>query len=301
MILDLFMELVNGLYKMIIETIFEPFKEIMSLFLATPENINQFQYVTLIFDNAWVVGMALLILFVGWQTFKVMFSYAGFECEDPLKVAVRAIISGFFMYFSKDLIYLILGIFRNIIDFIWTVWGNGNVSDNPSQFISIITGFILNNTGALTLVQMILILYLIYKFINLAFKFAERLILTALLIMGSPLAFACNVSKATEGFFQGWVKLFAGNLIIQVLQLSMFISMSTVIAKNTVDEMVIHLRSDATILVEKHTGGLVNSKFINPDDLFSCIKNSYSHIGIESGILPEIPSFTGRSRTKPAG
>lgn len=224
MILDLFMELVNGLYKMIIEAIFDPFKEMIKLFLATPENINQFRYVTLVFDKVRVVGMALLILIIGWQAFKVMFSFAGFECEDPLKVAVRAIISGFFMYYSKDMIYIILGVFRNIVNFIWSAWGGGTVSDNPTQFMSVITGYMLNTSGALTLIQMILILYLMYKFIKLAFKFAERLILTTLLIMGSPLAFACNVSKATEGFFQGWVKLFAGNLIIQVLQLSMFIS-----------------------------------------------------------------------------
>jgi len=224
MILDLFMQLINGLYKMIIDAIFSPLKEMMNLFLATPENIAQFQYINVIFDKARVIGMALLILIVGWQCFKVMFSYAGFQCEDPLKIAVRAIISGFFMYYSKDLIYVILGIFRNIVNLIWTVWGGGSISDSPTQFTTAITGFIFNATGTVTLIQMILILYLIYKFIKLAFKFAERLVLTALLIMGAPLAFACNVSSATEGFFQGWVKLFAGNLIIQILQLSMFIS-----------------------------------------------------------------------------
>ncbi|MDO8686576.1 MAG: hypothetical protein Q7J78_07905, partial [Clostridiales bacterium] len=105
-----------------------------------------------------------------------------------------------------------------------SAWGGGTISDNPAQYMSVITGFILNTSGALSLIQMILILYLIYNFIKLALKFAERLVLTTLLIMGAPLAFACNVSKATEGFFEGWVKLFAGNLIIQVLQLSMFIS-----------------------------------------------------------------------------
>lgn len=224
MILDLFMELVNGLYKMLIEAIFSPFKEMMKLFLATPENIDQFQFVALIFDKARVVGMALLILIVSWQSFKVMFSYAGFECEDPLKVAVRAIISGFLMYYSKDLIYVMLGIFKNIVNFIWSAWGGSTISDNPTQYMNVISGFILNATGVTSLIQIILILYLIYKFIKLALKFAERLVLTTLLIMGAPLAFACNVSEATEGFFQGWVKLFTGNLVIQVLQLSMFIS-----------------------------------------------------------------------------
>jgi len=67
--------------------------------------------------------------------------------------------------------------------------------------------------------------------------------------------------------------------------------MNSIFTKNTVDEMVIHLRSDATILVEKHTGEMVSSKFINPDDLFACIKSSTTHVGIESGILPENTVF----------
>lgn len=67
--------------------------------------------------------------------------------------------------------------------------------------------------------------------------------------------------------------------------------MSSTIVKNVVDEMVIHLRSDATILIEKHTGEIVSSKFINPDDLFNCIKNSTTHVGIESGILPNNTVF----------
>lgn len=74
--------------------------------------------------------------------------------------------------------------------------------------------------------------------------------------------------------------------------------MNSEIVKNVVDEMVIHLRSDATVLIEKYTRDMVSSKFINPDDLFSCIKNSCSHIGIESGILPENTIFYREEQDK---
>ncbi|NJD01822.1 MAG: hypothetical protein FIA99_04330 [Ruminiclostridium sp.] len=224
MILDLFMELINGLYKMIIEAIFNPFKEMMKFFLATPDNLQQFEYVSIILEKTRIIGIALLILIVGWQSFKVMFSFAGFECEDPIKIAVRAIIGCFFIIYSNDLIYIILYIFQNIVNLVWSAWGGGSVSDSPQMFIDGITAYIFGATGVLSLLQMFLILYLVYKFIKLAFKFAERLVLTTLLIMGAPLAFACNVARATEGFFQGWVKLFVGNLIIQIMQLIMFIS-----------------------------------------------------------------------------
>lgn len=58
-----------------------------------------------------------------------------------------------------------------------------------------------------------------------------------------------------------------------------------------IDEMLIRISKDGTILVEEISDQIVNSKFINPDDLFSCIKNSCSHVGIESGILPENTIF----------
>jgi len=74
--------------------------------------------------------------------------------------------------------------------------------------------------------------------------------------------------------------------------------MNSTIVKNSVDEMVIRIRSDATILVEKYSGEMVNSKFINPDDLFCCIKNNCSHIGIESGILPENTVFYREEQDK---
>lgn len=57
------------------------------------------------------------------------------------------------------------------------------------------------------------------------------------------------------------------------------------------DEMIIRIRNDSTILIESIHDGTISTKFINPDDLFNCIKNSCSHVGIESGILPENTVF----------
>jgi hypothetical protein len=227
MILDLFMELISGLYRMIIEAVFSPFREALNLFTSTPEKLAEFQFINIIFGKFRVVGFALWILIIGWQVFKIFFSYLGFECEDPLKVAGRAIIFGFLIYYSKDLIYVILEIFKNAVNLVWQAWGMGDAADGFAALINAITGFIFNTTGVLTFVQMILVLYMIYKFIRLAFRFAERLILCALLIMTSPLAFAAGTSSATGGFLSGWIKLFAGNLVMQLVQIAMFISIVT--------------------------------------------------------------------------
>lgn len=224
MIVDLFMELLSGLYKMFIEAIFSPFKDALNVFISTPEKLADFQFINIIFEKIRVVGFALWILVIGWQTFKIFFSYLGFECEEPLKVAGRGIVFGFLIYYSKDLIYVLLEIFKKTVNFVWSAWGTGDAADSSTAFSNAITGFIFNTTGVLSIIQMILVLYMIYKFLRLAFRFAERLILCALLIMTSPLAFATGVSSATSGFLSGWVKLFAGNLVMQLVQISMFIS-----------------------------------------------------------------------------
>lgn len=224
MILDMFMELISGLYKMLIEAIFTPFKEAINIFTATPEKLSEFQFIDIIFNKIRVVGFALLVLIVGWQIFKIFFAYLGFDCEEPLKVAGKALVFGFLIYYSKSMIYIILAIFKNTVNFVWQAWGAGDVSNSSSVFADAISGFIFNITGTLTLIQMILVLYMAWKFIKLAFRFAERLILCALLIMTAPLAFAAGSSKATDGFLSGWVKLFAGNLVMQLVQIAMFIS-----------------------------------------------------------------------------
>lgn len=67
--------------------------------------------------------------------------------------------------------------------------------------------------------------------------------------------------------------------------------MNASVLTKPIDEVSIRIRKNSTILVEEFAGGIVSSKFINPDDLFSCIKASTTHVGIESGILPENTVF----------
>ncbi len=67
----------------------------------------------------------------------------------------------------------------------------------------------------------IILIAISIKLIMLAKRFAERLAFSTLLVLVSPLAFATGVIQVTKGFLQRWVKLFVGNLIVQVLQTSL--------------------------------------------------------------------------------
>jgi len=118
----------------------------------------------------------------------------------------------------------VLGIFKNLVNYLWGAYGIA--SPSVEQFKTLIVSLLLPQVG-MTLFSWssIMFIYLAYKFIKLAFRFGERLMLTALLIMSSPLAFASGTSQVTKGFLQGWVKLFADNLLVQILQIAIVIAM----------------------------------------------------------------------------
>ena len=110
----------------------------------------------------------------------------------------------FFIVYSKETVYVVLGIFKKLVDYLWGAYGM--TSPSADQFKNLDCKFTVSTVG-LTLFSWsaIIFIYLAYKFIKLAFRFGERLMLTALLIMASPLAFASGASQITKGFLQGWV------------------------------------------------------------------------------------------------
>lgn len=221
---DFAVNILDGIFQKCIQAFFEPIKDLFGLFTATPEVMDGFTFVQMLYGRLQVIGAALLILIVIWQSFKVMFAFLGFECEEPWRIGGRAIVSGFLIYYSKDAVYVVLGIFKKLVDYLWGAYGM--TAPSTEQFKTLIISLLFPQVG-LTLFSWsaIIFIYLAYKFIRLAFRFGERLMLSALLIMSSPLAFASGTSQVTKGFMQGWIKLFAGNLLVQLLQITIVIAM----------------------------------------------------------------------------
>lgn len=221
---DFAVNILDNLFQKCIQSFFNPIKDLFGLFTATPEVMNSFTFIEILYTRLQVIAAALLTLIVIWQSFKAMFAFLGFECDEPWRIGGRAIVFGFLIIYSKDTVYLILGIFKNFIDYLWGAYGM--TAPSVDQFKTLIFGLLFPQIG-LTLFSWnaIIFIYLAYKFIKLAFRFGERLMLTALLIMSSPLAFASGASQTTKGFLQGWVKLFTGNLLVQLLQITIVIAM----------------------------------------------------------------------------
>lgn len=221
---DFAVNILDGIFQKCIQAFFAPIKDLFGLFTATPEVMDGFTFIQILYERLQVIGAAILILIVIWQSFKAMFAFLGFECEEPWRIGGRAIVFCFLIAYSKETIYAVLGIFKKLVDYLWGAYGM--TAPSSEQFQTLITSLLFPQTGlALFSWSAIIFIYLAYKFIKLAFRFGERLMLTALLIMASPLAFASGVSQVTKGFLQGWVKLFAGNLIVQLLQITIVIAM----------------------------------------------------------------------------
>lgn len=52
------------------------------------------------------------------------------------------------------------------------------------------------------------------------------------------------------------------------------------------NETVIRIKADGSVIVEKITNGITNVKQIEPDDLIKCVNQSTIRTGISSGLLP---------------
>lgn len=193
-------------------------KIVLQAVVLNPRTILNFSFVNTLYRVMLAAGAAILILIVVWQTFKSMFSWAGFQAEEPWRIAVKAIGCGFCLFYSKEILIWSIELNWRIIDLIM---GAENAEASTGSIFSAI--FAHFDFGRVTLfsIDTILLIYLIFKIISCAFKMVERLLLSVFLVILSPLAFATGASDSTKGFLQGFVRVFVGNLITQIIQVSM--------------------------------------------------------------------------------
>ena len=232
-------------HEVYIEGIFKPFtRDILGVFVDQSMQALEFNFVNILFERVRVVAMAIFVLILAFQVFKAMFAHLGFEIEEPWKIGLKAIIFGFLLFYSKDLCQLIVSLFAGFNSFI------GEHDTFASAVASLAEQW--KQTSLLTIVG-IFCLYASIKFIFLAFRFAERYVITIVLTIVSPLAFACGTNKSTRPYLQGWVKAFAGNLLVQMFQLIM------------VTAMLLFFRLDAS----SHNSQWFMGSIHSPDGVFS--------------------------------
>ncbi len=201
---------------------------------------DSYKFTSILYDKMQVIGFSMFILIIVFQLFKSMTNYLGFEAEEPWKIGLKAIMFGFFIFFAKDICLICLDIFSRYMgqfsgiahNIILTPLLGKPINPDPglTDIIEVSNNFyssrFFGNANVLGTLSIIMDIYISIKFFVLAFEFAERRMTGIFLIIVSPLAFACGVSKPTKQVLQGWCKAFAGNLIVQLFQYALFCGLS---------------------------------------------------------------------------
>ena len=221
-VVEMLITLVVGITAQVIWTIyikfiFQPFVE--TTYSAFMEHgldaVMSFGFVDIMYSKMRVIGMAVFMLIVAFQVFKTMFSYMGLEADDPLKIGMKAILYGFLVYYAKDICAIMLGIFSSAMKY---VLGGTSISQVLQQISNMfLETQVLSITG-------FCYIYLSFKMIMVTFRFAQRYAIMLFLVITSPLAFACGPSKATHRALDGWFSVFSGNLVVQLCQMVIMLS-----------------------------------------------------------------------------
>lgn len=174
------------------------------------------------------VALAIGIILLNWiwQLFKNFGLGIGIEAEDPIKLSIKSILFILIVYFSDEIINIILGIGGTPYNWILT-------SDLPplnfanfNSVVLMIIGVCAN--GAVAIITLILVLILAWNYIKLLFEAAERYILLGVLAYTAPVAFSMGASQSTSNIFRSWCRMFGGQVFLLLMNawcLRLFVSM----------------------------------------------------------------------------
>jgi len=161
------------------------------------------------------LGLGILLLNFIWQLFRNFGLGIGLEAEDPLKLTFRTILFMGMVFFSQDIVDLVLKIGGTPYE--WIV----DASLPPIQFasfMSVITVVIGGMVGgSVLLIALVLLIILAWNYIKLLFEAAERYILLGVLVFTAPVAFALGGSQSTSNIFKNWCRMLGGQLFLLVM------------------------------------------------------------------------------------
>lgn len=172
------------------------------------------------------LAIGLILLNWVWQLFKNYGLSAGIEAEDPIKLSLRSFLFILVVYFSDQIVDLVLKIGGTPYNWIL------NSELPPLDFASfnsvllVILGVCAS--GAVAIIALILILILAWNYIKLLFEAAERYVLLGVLVYTAPVALAMGASQTTSNIFKSWCRMFGGQIFLLLMNawcLRLFTSM----------------------------------------------------------------------------
>lgn len=162
-------------------------------------------------------GWALLLGNLVFQAARSMASGLGFEGEDPVLLFTRTFVFSFLLLVSRQICDVGLGLTATVIEMLQV----------PSSVILPMPEETTFSIGASWLLVIIIGFIIMWQVVKLFFEIGERYVVTALLTILAPLAFAMGGSKSTADIFKGWVRMFGSMclmMVFNVIFLKMLIS-----------------------------------------------------------------------------
>ncbi len=172
------------------------------------------------------LAIGLILLNWVWQLFRNFGLGVGTEAEDPVKLSLRSVLFLLLVWFSDDIVNIVLKIGGT--PYGW-IMGAGLPAVRFANFNSVmltILGVCAN--GAVALIALILVLILAWNYLKLLLEAAERYVLLGVLVFTAPVAFAMGASQSTGSIFRSWCRMLGGQILLLIMNvwcLRLFTSM----------------------------------------------------------------------------
>lgn len=188
--------------------------------------IQYFPAAEKLYDVFVAIAIGLVLLNMVWQLFKNFAGGLGLEVEDPGKLVLRSALFILLIYFSDEIVDMVLKIGGT--PYSWIL-----ASDLPpinfasfNAVVTVILGVVANSV--MLIVSLILVLMLAWNYLKLLFEAAERYVLLGVLVYTAPVAFSMGASQLTSGIFKSWCRMLAGQIFLLLMNawcLRLFTSM----------------------------------------------------------------------------
>lgn len=192
----------------------------LSAFIVHEGSLDIFPFVYQLTGYMAAVVNALLILVILWYAMRKMFSYAGFDVDNPLMFFSKLIFYGVLANFAFFLTRYIVWFFSCITSVVMGIYPGLNFYNLKDVLMSLVP----REHVQFFSVEGIFLFITMFFVIKLCFTFCARFLLIILVITPlSPFAVIANVSQSMSGIFKGWLKLLLTLMTSQLAQLILVI------------------------------------------------------------------------------
>lgn len=167
------------------------------------------------YDIFVALGMGLVLLNWVWQLFKNYFLRAGVESEDPVKLSLKSVIFLFLIYFSDQIVDIVLQVGGT--PYQWILDSELPPLDFASFNSALMTILGVCASGSVALIALILVLMLAWNYLKLLFEAAERYVLLGVLVFTAPVAFAMGSSESTSNIFKSWCRMLGSQVFLLLM------------------------------------------------------------------------------------